>query len=70
MDIKVGEFVRTDKGYIFKIEHNRMVQGLKSLDAQYGIITKHSFNLIDLIEVRRLCEWEKSKCAERRNRTI
>lgn len=51
MDIKVGEYVRTSKGYIFKIRHNKMVQGLKFLDAQYGTITKHSFNLIDLIEV-------------------
>lgn len=30
-------------------------------------ILKHSFNLIDLIEVRRLCEWKKSKCIKRRN---
>lgn len=52
MDIKVGEYVRTSKGYIFKIRHNKMVQGLKFLDAQYGTITKHSFNLTDLIEVR------------------
>ena len=51
MEIKIGEYVRTSKGYIFKIEHNKMVQGLRFLDAQYGTITKHSPNIIDLIEV-------------------
>ena len=54
--IKIGEYVRTGKGYIFKIEHNKMVQGLKFLHAQYGIISKHSFNLVDLVEERRFCK--------------
>lgn len=49
-EIKVGEYVRTRKGYIFKIEHKKMIQGLKFLDAQYGTIVKHSKNIIDLIE--------------------
>lgn len=53
MDIKVGEYVRTSKGYIFKIEHNKMVQGLRFLNVQYGNILKHSKDLIDLIEIRR-----------------
>ncbi len=51
MDIKVGEYVRTSKGYIFKIEHSKMVQGLKLLYTQYGTISKHSKNIIDLIEI-------------------
>ena len=50
-EIKVGEYVRTRKGYIFKIEHKKMIQGLKFLDAQYGTIVNHSKNIIDLIEI-------------------
>lgn len=67
-DIKVGEYVRTKIGYIAKVK-NIICKGypIKSLegyiicDDEDGTIlnqeeVKHSFNLIDLIEVRRLCK--------------
>lgn len=73
-DIKVGEYVRTKKYGIKKIEHlavnpnitvnkYRYYIGLdKDGDRCYGVlkttdIIKHSPNIIELIEVRRLCEW-------------
>lgn len=49
--IKVGEFCRTDKGRIFKVDENKINLGLcKFLDVEYGNIVKHSPNLIDLIQ--------------------
>ena len=49
--IEVGEYVRTDKGYIFKIdEEKKNLQIANFLDAEYGKMTKHSKQLIDLIE--------------------
>ncbi len=48
--IKVGEYVRTDKGYIFKIDKEKKnLQIVKFFDAEYGKIVKHSKQLIDLI---------------------
>lgn len=50
--IEVGEYVRTDKGYIFKIDKEKKnLQIVNFLDAEYGKIVKHSKKLIDLIEV-------------------
>lgn len=49
MEIKIDEYVRTDKGYIF-IEHNKMVQGLKLLNIQYGNIVKHSKDIKKLLQ--------------------
>ena len=46
-DIKIGEYVRTKKGKIFKYGKGRAYLG------KDNCITKHSFNLIDLIEIRR-----------------
>lgn len=49
--IEVGEYVRTDKGYIVKIDKKKKnLQMLKFLDVEYGNILKHSKNIIDLIE--------------------
>lgn len=49
--IEVNEYVRTDKGYIFKIdEEKKNLQIANFLDAEYGKIVKHSKQLIDLIE--------------------
>lgn len=75
MEIQVGEYVRTKKGIIYKIETvNNYGTIIKKDDDndefKNGInyyatngreintedIAKHSFNIIDLIEVRRLCE--------------
>lgn len=51
MEIEVNDYVRTDKGYIFKIdEEKKNLQMLKFLDVEYGNIVKHSKNIIDLIE--------------------
>ena len=61
MEIEFNDYVRTDKGYIFKIdEEKKNLQILKFLDVEYGNIIKHSNNIIDLIEERRLCEWNES----------
>lgn len=54
IDIEVGEYVRTDKGHIFKIDKEKKnLQMAKFLNAEYGNIVKHSKELIDLVEVRR-----------------
>ena len=72
MNIEVGEYVRTIDGYIRKVEkvnkkntYDNLCYGAYTLDSKYkysvGVSAKkvkaHSFNIIDLIEVRRLCEW-------------
>lgn len=54
-EIKVGEFVRTDDGRIYRLED--LEDELYSSDKFYNNIVKHSPILIDLIEVRRLCKW-------------
>lgn len=59
-DIKVGELVRSKIGSIgkvTKIEDNKFLYENKTLITLIGNVTKHSFNLIDLLEVRRLCKW-------------
>ena len=72
-EIKVGEYVRTKKYGIFKvIKLEKTIYGYSwgetdnsiifsiGKDGSYEIkndIIKHSKNLIDIIEVRRLCEW-------------
>lgn len=49
--IKVGEYVRTKSGHIFKLDKEQLVlQGINFLKVQYGKIVKHSKNIIDLIE--------------------
>ena len=67
MNIKVGDYVRTKSGFIGKVIGRHGGYGLHyELDVNKEIqenlmngivrednITKHSFNLIDLIEVRR-----------------
>ena len=50
-EIKVGEYVRTDKGYIFTVDAERKVlSGLKFLDVQYGNIVKHDFDIKKIVE--------------------
>lgn len=64
MEIEVEEYVRTNKGLIFKV----VKVGYKGVYRFYKDennfsycliedIVKHSKNIIDLIEERRLCEW-------------
>ena len=58
-EIAVNEYIRTESGDIFIVDNEKkVIQGIKFLDVQYGKIIKHSKNIIDLIEERRLCEWE------------
>lgn len=60
-DIKVGEWVRFKSGKIDKVksDYYYMQQYIECERGSYlrDNITKHSPNIIDLIEVRRLCEW-------------
>lgn len=55
-EIKVGEFIRTKLGDIKKI-----TEGFEFIIKRYNEsdnkIVKHSSNLIDIIEERRLCKW-------------
>ena len=72
MDIKVGDYVRTNRGYIYKIKRirkrdiSREVYIVRAHGDNYSFylrkenIVKHSKNIIDLIEVRRLCKWHIS----------
>lgn len=53
MEIEEGEFVRTNKGYIFHNLSSKQISGLKLLSLQYGNIVKHSKHIIDLIKERR-----------------
>lgn len=63
--IAINEYVRTKGGHIHKvtkIDDNKLVYWGKiqcgwSLEQLKDIILKHSKNIIDLIEVRRLCKW-------------
>lgn len=49
--IEVNEYVRTDKGYIFKVdEEKKNLQIANFLYVEYGKMIKHSKQLIDLIE--------------------
>ncbi len=55
--IEVNEYVRTDKGYIFKVdEEKKNLQIANFLDVEYGKMIKHSKQLIDLIEVGDIVE--------------
>ena len=74
-EIKVGEYVRTKNKGIQKIAYIRPNATVNKYayfigydddgDRLNGIlkttdILKHSFNLIDIIEERRLCKWRTS----------
>ena len=60
--IEVNEYVRTDKGYIFKVdEEKKNLQIANFLDVEYGKMIKHSKQLIDLIEVGDIVEDEYNK---------
>ena len=73
MEIEVGEYVRTSKGYFYKIKRIRKsdvseeVYIVRAHGDNYSFylrkdnITKHSFNLTDLIEVRRYIRIERRK---------
>lgn len=68
-EIKVGEYVRTKRGIIdrvVKISDNYIFLKTTFFITEYGgsctfikktDVAKHSPNLIDIIEERRLCKW-------------
>lgn len=68
-EIKVGDWIRTSDGYIGKIIEKRINEKDKYIiDVLPNVIlqlnrdfVKHSSNLIDIIEERRLCKWISSK---------
>lgn len=78
MEIKVGEYVRINNdfrlialgiGKVVRINQDTIyVKNNFEMPFAFKIenITKHSFNLIDLIEVRRLCEFRKNTRHNRR----
>lgn len=50
-EIEVEEYIRTDKGYIFKVDTEKKILGaIKFLDIQYGNIIDHKKKLIDLVK--------------------
>ena len=73
-EIQIGEYVRSKKGLIAKVcayqdlttyDDKNISVTFHSFDTEKCSIAdveiaKHSFNIIDLIEVRRLCEWKKN----------
>lgn len=73
MEIEVGEYVRTNNGVIGKlirIERDDIDISLKWYVFYDGkneryinkpYITNHSFNIIDLVEVRRFYKWIQSR---------
>lgn len=69
-DIEVGELVRLKNGRIDKVKNDDYYMQ-QYIECEKGLylrdnITKHSFNLIDLLEVRRLCEFRKNTRHNRR----
>lgn len=67
-EIKIGEYIRNRYGLIVKV--NEIQDYSEDDDIWYeeeilkgawkSMVVKHSFNLIDIIEERRLCKWRKS----------
>lgn len=69
-DIEVGELVRLKNGRIDKVKNDDYYMQ-QYIECEKGLylrdnITKHSFNLIDLLEVRRLCKFRKNTRHNRR----
>ena len=51
MEIEVGEYVRTNNGYITKMTSEDFIKILLEGKSAFGKLLKHSKNIIDLIEV-------------------
>ena len=58
-EIKVNKYIRTDDGRIYKLEY--LEDELFLSDKFYNNIVKHSHNLMDIIEERRLYKYNKSR---------
>jgi len=50
-DIEVGEYIRTDEGYILKETSEKFIRILLEGKSSFGKLKKHSKNIINLIEV-------------------
>ena len=63
-EIQVNEYVRLDNeniGQVISVEKGSiMLDIVQNRWVGMCCIKKHSFNIIDLIEVRRLCKWRYS----------
>lgn len=59
--IEVGEYVKYNDGTISKVldidENSSFDLLCEKFTLSSAFVVKHSKNIIDLIEVRRLCEW-------------
>ena len=71
MEIEVGEYIRTDKGIISKINSGVDIDMIEFENAIIGNIVKHSKNIIDLIQegdyvngeyVKEIIQYESEKC--------
>lgn len=66
-EIKVGDWIRDREGHITKIIQTlslfkdvELYLGEDGYQYSDNAIVKHSPNLIDIIEERRLCKWKRS----------
>lgn len=64
-EIKIGEYIRTEEGEIFKaieeeVDYYNFELNKLNPKEIFNPIVKHSPNIIDLIEERRLFRWCKS----------
>lgn len=58
---QVGEFIRTDKGFIFQIDEKRKnLELYYFMDAEFGNIKKHSMNINDIVENMDIIEYKLS----------
>ena len=67
-EIKVGDWIRDREGNITKIIQTlslfkdvELYLGEDGYQYSDNAIVKHSSNLIDIIEERRLCKWKKNR---------
>ena len=61
MEIEVGEYVRTNNGYITKMTSEDFIKILLEGKSVFGKLVKHSKNIIDLIEVKDVIEINNEK---------
>lgn len=64
---EIGKYVRTSDGYILENRwggHEDIIEKLanedKHYEFEYGKIVKHNDKLIEILEKRRLCKWNKN----------
>ena len=61
IEVNENEYVRTNKGYIFKIAgEKKSLQVANFPDVEYGKIVKHSKQIADIINIKDICMFEKN----------